>query len=87
MTVFTSGAASAMRFTAEMPSMPGQPHVHDHDLRAEPLHGLDHVLAVLDRAHQLEVGGLSEHQAETLPHRRMVVDGQARGSSSPSVQH
>ena len=23
MTVFTSGAASAMRFTAEMPSMPG----------------------------------------------------------------
>ena len=43
------------------------------------LYGFDHVLTVLDGSHELKVGGQSEHEAESLPHRRMVVDGKTAG--------
>ena len=62
--------------------MPGQPDVHDHHLGAEALHGFDHVLTVLDGSHELKIGGQSEHEAESLPHRRVVVDGETAGLSS-----
>ena len=40
---------------------------------------VDHVLAVLDRSHELKVGGESEHEAESLPHRRVIVHGETAG--------
>ena len=37
------------------------------------------LLAALDVANQLEVGGVAEHQRQPLPHGWMVVHGQAFG--------
>jgi hypothetical protein len=53
-----------------------QPNVDDHDLRLQALHRRYDFLAGLDAADQLEVGRLSEHQAESLAHRRVVIHGQ-----------
>ena len=69
----TPGLVSAIRLTRRDAVDAGQPHVHDHDLGLQPLDGLDHLLAALDVADQLEVGGVPEHQPEALSHGRMVV--------------
>jgi hypothetical protein len=56
-----------------------QADVHDHDLGTQPADRLDHLLAGLHVTDQLQIGGIPEHEAQSLFHRRMVVDGQALG--------
>jgi nucleotide-binding universal stress UspA family protein len=52
-------------------------HVDDHDLRPEPGHRLERVLACCDRADELEVVDLAEENVEPLPHDRVVVYAEA----------
>ena len=77
MTIFTSGAAWATRFTAEMPSIPGRRTSMITTSGLQPDHGLHDLLARFDAADELEIVRLAEHEVESLPHRRMVVRREA----------
>ena len=83
MTVFTPGLASAIRFTAEMPSMPGSrtSMITTSGLRRSTASTTSSPVSTLPTSSRSR--RVAEHQREALAHRGMVIDGKAlRGRTS-----
>ena len=58
-----------------MPSIPGHPDVHQHDVGAQPVDGPPEPRrAVGDVTHDLDVRRPGEHQRDAGAHQRVVID-------------